>query len=572
MVTVGPLQMQRARPTTRNDWRRVKALWKLKASDVYGGSILKRIGVFALASVGVAALAAGLTALVRGSSSTNLVEIDSGALSGVAANGVVAFKGVPYAAAPIGPLRWRPPQPVAPWRGVRRAHRQGPIALQTYKPEDNGVGPLPMSEDCVTLNVWTPADRGKRAAPVMVWIHGGGFVNGSATADLYDGANLARDRVVVVGVNYRLGRFGFFAHPLLSADQPDELKGNYALMDQIAALEWVKRNIAAFGGDPADVTIFGESAGGMSINRLMISPLARGLFHKAISQSGAGREPGTPLAKAEQQGEAFVAALNVVASSAAALRAIDAETILAAGDPDVGGGWGPIIDGKLLTMDVTQAFAAGAQARVPYLAGSNALEFPIPSKAFEGAFKRLANLSDEARAQATAAYPSEVEFRRHVVSDLIFTEPARHLAALHAQAGEPTFLYRFSVLSAALKATLKGAPHAAERQYVFRTLNASPWPTDEMDQAAAEIISAYWLAFAKSGDPNGDGRPKWPAYGAKTDRLLDFTNAGPVARKTPDAAVLDVIGVVRGQPPAKASPPSSKPRARKAPSKARAAR
>jgi para-nitrobenzyl esterase len=523
---------------------------------------LKRVSVIALASVGVAAIAAGVAALARGSKSAAIVEIDAGRLGGVIKDGVVAFKGVPYAAAPVGPLRWRPPQPAKPWTGLRRAHANGPISLQIHKPEDNGVGPLPMSEDCLTLNVWAPAARGARAAPVMVWIHGGGYVNGSATADLYDGANLARDGVVVVGVNYRLGRLGFFAHPLLTADQPDELKGNYALMDQIAALEWVKRNIAAFGGDPGDVTIFGESAGGLSINRLMISPLARGLFHKAISQSGAGREAGAPLAKAEQQGQAFIESLNIAASSAEALRAIEADTIMAAGDPDLALGWGPIIDGKLLTMDVVPAFAAGAQAPVPYLAGSNALEFPIPAKLFEPALKRRASLSETQRAALAGAYPSEEAFRDHVISDLIFTEPARHLAALHAASGSPAFLYRFSVLSAAVKDRLKGAPHAAERQYVFRTLNASTWPTDAMDEAASQVMSAYWLAFARTGDPNGDGRPKWPAYTAKADRLLDFTNAGPVAGKTADAVVLDAIAAIRDQP--KESPPAAaKPRVRK---------
>jgi para-nitrobenzyl esterase len=542
---------------------------------------LKRVSAIALASVGIAAIAAGVAALARGSKSAATALIDSGRLSGVVKDGVVAFKGVPYAAAPVRALRWRPPQPVAPWTGVRRAQANGPISLQIHKPEDNGVGPLPMSEDCLTLNVWAPAERGEKPAPVMVWIHGGGFVNGSATAALYDGANLARDGVVVVGVNYRLGRLGFFAHPLLTADQPDELKGNYALMDQIAALEWVRRNIAAFGGDPGDVTIFGESAGGMSINRLMISPLARGLFHKAIAQSGAGREPGTPFAKAEQQGQAFIESLNVVASSAEALRAISADAIMAAGDPDVGAGWGPIIDGKLLTKDVTPAFAAGEQARVPYLAGSNALEFPIPAKAFDTAFKRMANLPDEARAALAAAYPSEAAFKDHAISDLIFTEPARHLAALHAQTGEPTFLYRFSVLSKSVEDRLKGAPHAAERQYVFRTLNASTWPTDAMDEAASDVISAYWLAFARTGGPNGDARPAWPQYGAKADRLLDFTNDGPVARPTPDAVVLDAIGAIREQAAAKpaakapakpkaktvaaASATAAKPRARKAP-------
>jgi para-nitrobenzyl esterase len=540
-------------------------LWKLRRFDLQGDEILKRVGVIALASVGVAALAAGAAALVRGKSAST-VEIDSGALGGVAKGGVLAFKGVPYAAAPVGPLRWRPPQPVPPWRGLRRAQYNGPISLQVHKPEDNGVGPLPMSEDCLTLNVWTPAERGEKALPVMVWIHGGGYVNGSATAALYDGANLARDGVVVVGVNYRLGRLGFFAHPLLTADQPDELKGNYALMDQIAALEWVRRNITAFGGDPGDVTIFGESAGGMSINRLMVSPLARGLFHKAISQSGAGRETAAPLAKAEQQGEAFVESLNIVASSAAALRAIDAQTIIEAGDPDISSGWGPILDGKLLTQDVIAAFESGAQAQVPYLAGSNALEFPIPAKAFDGAFKRMSNLSDENRAAVVAAYPSEETFKDHAISDLIFTEPARVLAALHATSGQPTFLYRFSVLSASVKDRLKATPHAAERQYVFRTLNASTWPTDTMDQAASDVASAYWLAFAKTGDPNGDGRPVWPEYSAKTDRLLDFTNDGPVARTTPDAAVLDLIGAIRGAKPAKPnSPAAPRVRARKAP-------
>ncbi|HEX4198550.1 MAG TPA: carboxylesterase family protein [Caulobacteraceae bacterium] len=530
---------------------------------------MKRVGVVAVASLGLAALAAGVAALVRGARSAATVEIESGRLDGVAKDGVLAFKGVSYAAAPVGPLRWRPPQPVRPWRGVRRAHFNGPLSLQTFNPEDNGVGPLPMDEDCLTLNLWTPLERGEQRLPVMVWIHGGGFVNGSATAALYDGSNLARDGVVVVGVNYRLGRLGFFAHPLLSADQPDELKGNYALMDQIAALEWVKRNIAAFGGDAGDVTIFGESAGGMAINRLMISPLARGLFHKAVAQSGAGREPGTPLAKAEAQGQAFIESLNIVASSVEALRAIEAETIMAAGDPDLAAGWGPIIDGRLLPQDVIPAFAAGAQARVPYLAGSNALEFPIPAEAFEGAFRRLANLPDAARAELAAAYPSEEAFKDHAISDLIFAEPARHLAALHARAGEPAFLYRFSVLSHAIRQRVKAAPHAAERQYVFRTLNASSWPTDAMDEAAMRVISAYWLAFARTGDPNGDGRPVWPAYAAKADKLLDFTNDGPVARKTPDAAVLDAIGAIRDQAGRDQAGPPPKPKSR--PRKAAAA-
>ncbi|HXQ09818.1 MAG TPA: carboxylesterase family protein [Caulobacteraceae bacterium] len=519
--------------------------------------MVKRAGAIAVASVGLAAVTAFMVAAARRAKpGAAIVELDTGRIEGVIEDDVIAFKGAPYAAPPVGPLRWRPPKPHPAWRGLRRADRLGPIALQAYKPDDNGVGPLPMSEDCLTLNVWTPTARGG-PLPVMVWIHGGGFVNGSATAALYDGAALARQGVVVVGVNYRLGRFGFFAHPLLSAEEPDELKGNYALMDMIAALEWVQRNIEAFGGDPANVTLFGESAGGMAVNRLMISSLAQGLFHKAISQSGAGRDASTPLAKAADDGKAFADSLGVVAETVEDLRALPAETILAAGDPDVGQGWGPIIDGKLLANDVSPAFTNGDQAKVPYVAGSNALEFPIPERVFEPAFKRLTRLSEADRDTLKAAYPSEGAFKARVVSDFIFGEPARHLCAMHAQAGAPAFLYRFSVLSKALASTLRGTPHAAERQYVFRTLGASTWPTTEVDEAAAATMSAYWVAFAKTGDPNGGGRPAWPHYDAGKDRLLEFTNQRPIARKTPDAPALDAVATVRERasaPPQQAAP------------------
>jgi para-nitrobenzyl esterase len=537
--------------------------------------MVKRAGAVAVASVGLAALTAFmLTAARRARPGSSVVDLDTGRIEGVVEDDVIAFKGVPYAAPPIGPLRWRPPKPYPAWRGVRRADRMGPIALQAYKPDDNGVGPLPMSEDCLTLNVWTPRDQREQALPVMVWIHGGGFVNGSATAALYDGAALARQGVVIVSLNYRLGRFGFFAHPKLTAEDPDELKGNYALMDMIAALEWVQRNIAAFGGDRGDVTIFGESAGGMAVNRLMISPLAQGLFHKAISQSGAGRDASIPIAKAESEGSAFIDGLGVVAETPEDLRAIAAETLLAAGDPDVSQGWGPIVDGTLLTMDVRAAFATGAAAKVPYIAGSNALEFPIPERVFEPAFKRLTRLGDAERDALRTGYPSEAAFKARVVSDFIFAEPARELCALHAAAGAPAFLYRFSVLSKSLAATLRGTPHAAERQYVFRTLSASTWPTAEMDEEAAALISAYWVAFAKSGDPNGGDRPTWPAYDASKDRLLEFTNNRPIARKTPDAAALDAVAAVRERAAAAAvkPKPALKPRTATASSPPRAAR
>jgi len=476
------------------------------------------------------------------SAMSQVVHVESGALQGVTAEGVVSFKGIPYAAPPVGVLRWRAPQPVAPWTDVRAADKPGAVCMQMLNPHDNGLGPGPASEDCLTLNVFAPAEA--KHLPVMVWIHGGGFVNGSATAALYDGSALARQGVVVVTLNYRLGRFGFFAHPALTAEQKGEPVANYGLMDQIAALEWVKRNIGAFGGDPTDVTIFGESAGGMAVNRLMMIRKARDLFAKAIVESGVGREKSQTLAEAEVDGVKFAGKLGA-GSDTAALRAIPADKIIAAGDPDVLGGELPIVDGQMLTENPAEAFAAGRVARVPYMVGSNSLEFPNPGAAMIR--PKIVHLTPEQQAAAAKAYGSQEAADAHIVSDLIFGEPARWLAGETAKRGMPTWLYRFSVVSAKVPKMLQGgAVHASDRQYVFNTLNASPWPTDARDAALAETISAYWVAFAKTGDPNGGGRPVWPRYGPD-DQLLNFTNDGPVTEKTPDAAALDFLGA--GQKP-----------------------
>jgi len=479
----------------------------------------------------------------------NLVKTEGGMVLGAADDDVVAFKGIAYAAPPVGPLRWRPPQPAPGWSDTFKADKLGAICMQKYLPKDNGVGPLPMSEDCLTLNVWRPFGESARPLPVMVWIHGGGFINGSGTAALYDGSALSRQGVVVVTLNYRLGRFGFFAHPALTREAHGGPVANYGLMDQIAALKWVRANIAGFGGDPDQVTIFGESAGGMSVNQLMVSPVARGLFVRAIVESGVGREHSVRLHEtnamgqpsAEAAGTAFAKSLGVEGDDPAALRTLPAETILAAGDPAPLAGSGPIIDGQLVTMDVADAFAKGLEAKVPYIVGSNSLEFPVPAAGVEKMLGDVARLTPDQRARVEAAYDDKDAFTLNIVSDVIFTEPARHLAALHARNGQPSFLYRFSVLSPAVRSVLKGAVHASERQYVFQTLNASPWPTGEQDKAAAAVMSGYWTSFAKTGDPNGDGRPAWPAYSAAEDRLLDFTNDGPVAEKVPHAERLDAI-------------------------------
>jgi para-nitrobenzyl esterase len=397
---------------------------------------------------------------------------------------------------------------------------------------------MPMSEDCLSLNVWAPA--GAKRLPVMVWIHGGGFVNGSGTAALYDGAALARQGVVVVTLNYRLGRLGFFAHPSLTAEAKNEPVGNYALMDMIAALKWVQVNAAAFGGDPKQVTIFGESAGGIAVNDLMVSPAAQGLFIRAIVESGAGREPAPKLTEAEKAGVAFADKVGRPGATAADLRALTVDQILKAGDPDIFAGGGAMLDGRILTVSPTEGFTKGLEARVPYIVGSNSLEFPVAGPALDQWFTRL-RMTPAQRTKVAAAYTSPEAFALNIVSDVAFTEPALLMARLHAGHGQPTWLYRFSVLSSTAPAALKGAPHASERQYVFRTLNAATWPATPNDAVQAATMSAYWVSFAKTGDPNGGGRPKWPTYGLSSDQLLDFTNDGPRVTRTPNRPALDAI-------------------------------
>jgi para-nitrobenzyl esterase len=287
----------------------------------------------------------------------------------------------------------------------------------------------------------------------------------------------------------------------------------------------------------------------------MVSPAARGLFVRAIVESGVGGEYSVRLHEAnpmgapsaEASGLAFAKTLGVESDDPAALRAIPAEKIIAAGDPNPLAGSGPIIDGGLVPMDVSEAFAKGLEAKVPYLIGSNSLEFPVPAAQVDAFLGRIIHLTPQQRAKLQAAYSDDAAFTRNIVSDVIFTAPARRLAALHAEHGQPTWLYRFSAVSPAARGLMKGAVHASERQYVFDTLGASPWPTGPGDKQIAEAMSAYWASFAKTGDPNGDGRPRWPAYSAHEDRLLDFTDDGPVAGPVPHPARLDAIVAAAGR-------------------------
>jgi para-nitrobenzyl esterase len=475
--------------------------------------------------------------------------VEQGRLVGRQVNGVASFKAIPYAAPPVGPLRWRAPQRAVPWSGDREAGEVGAICIQPPANGDPGVGPLPMSEDCLTLNVWTPADAGTAPLPVMVWIHGGGYNNGSGTAGLYDGANLARRGVVVVTINYRLGRLGFFDHPALEAERAaGEPAANFGLMDQIAALAWVRDNAAAFGGDPGNVTIFGESAGGVAVTQLMVAPAARGLFHRAVVQSGMGRQrsaertldrPGRPSARS--LGQAWARGAGLPAGvTADDLRAVPAERLLSPMPAFYSDNL--IVDGVVLSEDVVEAFAAGRQAPVPLILGANSAEFWWLRPSDAGAYGRTDDAMTDAEHDALlAAYGGPEGYDQHVVSDLVFSEPARHLARLHAAAGHPTWLYRFDVVPASNPESSGGATHASERPYVFDNLDTVGRPMGERDSRAATAMADYWTAFAARGNPNGAGRPVWPEFGTEPDRLLEFTNDGPVAGPIPNAARLDLI-------------------------------
>ncbi|BBC72447.1 carboxylesterase [Altererythrobacter sp. B11] len=461
-------------------------------------------------SSGLAAVAAGL--LLCASASAQEATTETGRVAGATEDGVEMWKGIPFAAPPVGDLRWRAPQPAKGWSGVRQATSYGHDCMQVPFPSDAApLGSTP-AEDCLYLNVWRPAGaQGK--LPVVFWIYGGGFVNGGASPPTYSGANLARQGVVFVSANYRVGRFGTFAHPQLTAENADGgLLGNYGFMDQLAALQWVQRNIAAFGGDPANVTIVGESAGGSSVHTLVTSPLATGLFAKAVVMSGGDGTAmsGSGLAGVEKIGLDFAQAKGIAPDdpqALAKLRALSAEEVtdglnlmalFAPQGPRTFAS--PFVDGKL-AVDAGAAYASGAFPHVPMMIGATS-----------------ADIGGKTGPMVAGA---------------------RRVAGVIADQGAPVYEYRFSYVADSVDAD--GAQHATDIPFFFDTTAIKYGDaTTPRDVAMGQAMSRYLTNFAKTGDPNGAGLPPWPPYASKTDMIMDFSEAGKaVPQKDPWGAEID---------------------------------
>ena len=485
------------------------------------------------------------------------VRIATGQVSGVSADGVESFKGIPFAAPPVGTLRWRPPAPAPAWPGVRDGSSFGPACPQMSRVRSWAAQ---TGEDCLTINVWRARSSAPHPLPVMVWIYGGAFLGGASSQPWYDGVQFARHGVIVVSFNYRVGRLGFFAHPALTATaRPDEMLGNYGFMDQIAALKWVRDNIAAFGGDPTNVTVFGQSAGGASVNMLMLAPPARGLFAKAISQSGFPRWGGKPMRgvpnSAEDIGVEFATQKGIngdTAAAAARLRALPLDQVMESEPPaDIDRTTpGPIVDGKFLTGNAATLVVGGQLAAVPLIVGGTSCDASIFGEDYLSQFTFAAPTGRPFQ----SLYPGPLrEAVLQALTDRIETEPARFQARAHEAIGQPTWVYYFDYKHPGgpqRPGDCAGAPHAAEIRYVFGNLSAAPafpgmtYPepaATRADRYLSRQMMRYWLAFAQRGDPNGPGRPHWAAFNTVEESVMEFSPAGLVARSKYRARQLDWI-------------------------------
>jgi para-nitrobenzyl esterase len=475
--------------------------------------------------------------------------VTGGRVAGAEAHGIVSFKGIPFAAPPVGALRWKAPQPLQPWSGVKQADQFGAGCMQAPSPYTQVPS---MSEDCLYLNVWTPAKAATDRLPVMVWIYGGAFTGGAASMAAYDGTRLAERGVVIVTINYRLGPFGFLAHPELTKES-GKGSGNYGLQDQIAGLRWVKDNIARFGGDTARVTIFGESAGGISVSMLTVSPYAKGLFQRAISESGGNfglprtaNEAGATaptLRVAEADGQRFLQALGAADMKAA--RDVPAEKVLATAGTAMVRFW-PVFDGDVIPGDQYKLYEATKFNDTPILVGTNSDEGNLfvrssTTTAFE---TQVRNGYGKAADAVLAAYPHATDDQasraaKDLFRDSTFAWGTWAWARLQSDKGKgKAYVYYFDHRT---PQSPNGANHAAEIGFVFRNLTGgrAGAPT-QADAALSELMSSYWTNFAKTGDPNGPGLPMWPAF-TTTDQRVMYFDGESAARPLPNRTQLQAV-------------------------------
>jgi para-nitrobenzyl esterase len=479
------------------------------------------------------------------------VRIASGLISGlkVSDGDVTIFKGIPFAAPPVGELRWKAPQPVTPWQGVKSCVAFGPNPMQP-KPRAFSMwseeffipAGSPISEDCLYLNIWTGSTSQKEKRPVLVWIYGGGFNSGGGSVPIYDGEAMAKKGIVFVSINYRVGMFGFFAHPDLSKESGKNASGNYGLMDQLAALQWVQRNISAFGGDAGNVTIAGQSAGSMSVNYLVASPLAKGLFKKAIAESGANfSRGGITLQQAEEDGVKLAQTLK--ASSVADLRKIPAEELLKARTTGR-----PNIDGYFIPDAIANIFASGKQNNVTLLTSWNENEGLL-----SGPTKSAADFRKQAEEQYGADAPTFLQFypastdeeaaasQLKLGRDMIFGVQNFTWANVESSQGKKVYVYRFTRKVPAIGEYVKyGAFHTGEVPYAYDNLKFVNRPWHPVDYQIAKNLSTYWANFIATGDPNGKGLPHWPTY-TIADKQIMMLDTIPEAKQLPDIAPLEFL-------------------------------
>src|SRR5215207_8192073 len=512
-------------------------------------------------------------AAAAGAAGADRVQTTSGVVEGLGrqASGVRAFKGIPYAAAPMGESRWRPPQALKRWEGVRRAEKFGPRCMQHPVFGDMNFRSDGMSEDCLYLNVWTPAKSDREGLPVLVYFYGGGFIAGDGSEPRYDGEGMARRGVVAVTLNYRLGLFGFLAHPELSKESPQRASGNYGLLDQAAALGWVRENIAAFGGDPRRVTVAGESAGSASVSAQMASPLSKGLLAGAIGESGSvlSTMRAVPLAQAEADGTKFAA--EVGADSPAALRALPTERLMQATSKQPFGRFPIAVDGYFFAEPPQETYAAGRQARVPLLVGWNSEEMtwrallggdePTP----ENYEKAVRGLYGARAGEALRLYPAQtreevLEAATELAGDRFIGYSTWKWFDLHAKTGAArVYRYLYARPRPAMRPEMgnataglaggvvrgrsaqppqppaRGAVHSAEIEYALGNLplnNIYAWTPD--DYKVSKLMQEYFANFIKKGDPNGPGLPPWPAAGPGTTEPASFMRIDVDSRAEPD--------------------------------------